>query len=78
MFRTIAHSFMVHVIVLEAYIQTDHSFPVLPIEDLINEDGEPTPLFTLATGKKPPVSNLRMLFSHVLYVKILHTLTKRR
>ena len=39
---TIAHSLMVHAIVLEAYINftlmytTDHIFPVLPIKYLIN------------------------------------------
>ena len=47
-FRTLAHSLMVHARVLEAYIHfplmftTDHIFPVLPIMDLINEDGDPT------------------------------------
>ena len=50
---------MVHAIVLEAYIHfslmytTDHIFPVLPINDLINEDGDPTTSFKLATGMKP-------------------------
>ena len=43
--RTISHSLMVYARVLEAYIHfavmymTDHIFPVLPIKDLINEDG---------------------------------------
>ena len=43
--RTVAHSLMVHVRVSEAYVHfaliytTDHIFPVLPIKDLINEDG---------------------------------------
>ena len=43
--RTVAHSLMVHARVLEAYIHflfmytTDHIFPVLPIKDMINEDG---------------------------------------
>ena len=53
--RTIAHSIMVHARVSEAYIHftlmytTDHIFLVLPIKDLINEDGEPTTPFKLAT-----------------------------
>ena len=65
--RTIAHSLMVHARFLEAYIHfsfmytIDHIFPVLPIKDLINEDVDPTTPFKLATGKKPSVSNLRVL-----------------
>ena len=68
MLRTIAHSMMVHAIVSEAYIHfalmytTDHIFPVLPIKDLINEDGEPNTPFKFATGTKPSVSHLRVLF----------------
>ena len=56
MLRTISHPLIVHARVLEAYIcfafmyTTDHIFPVLPIKDLINEDGDPTILFKLATG----------------------------
>ena len=41
---------------------TDHIFPVLPIKDLINEDGDPTTPFKLVTGMKPSVSHLRVLF----------------
>ena len=41
---------------------TDHIFPVLPIKDLINEDGYPTTQYKLATGNKPSVSHLRVLF----------------
>ena len=41
----------------------DHIFPVLPIKYLIKEDGDPTTPFKLATGKKPSVSHLRVLFS---------------
>ena len=65
---TIAHSLMVHAIVLEACIHfalmytTDHIFPVLPIKDLINEDGDPTTPHKLATSTKPSVSHLRVLF----------------
>ena len=41
---------------------TDHIFLVLPIKDLINEDGDPTTPYKLATGTKPSVSHLRVLF----------------
>ena len=41
---------------------TDHIFPVLPIKDLINEDGDPTTPHKMATGTKPSVSHLRVLF----------------
>ena len=66
--RKIAHSLMVHDIVLEAYIHfeliytTDHIFPVLPIKYLINEDGDPITPHKLATGTKPTVSHLCVLF----------------
>ena len=59
--RKIAHSLMVHAQVLEAYIhftfmyRADHIFPVLPIKDLINKDGDPTMPFKLSTGKKPSI-----------------------
>ena len=59
---------MVHTKFLEAYINfsfmymKDHIFPVLPIKDLIKEDGDPTTPFKLATGTKSSVSHLRMLF----------------
>ena len=66
--RTVAHSLMVHAMVPEVYVHfalihtTDHIFPVLPIKDLINEDVEPTTTHKLATGTKPSVSHLRVLF----------------
>ena len=66
--RIVAHSLMVHARVSEAYVHfvlmyiTDHIFPVLPIKDLINEDGDPTMPRKLATGTKPLVSHLRVLF----------------
>ena len=41
---------------------TDHIFPVLPIKDLINKDSYPTKPFKLATGTKPSVSHLHVLF----------------
>ena len=59
---------MVHARFSEAYIHfafmytTDHIFPVLPIKDLINEDGDPKMPYKLATGTKPSVSHLRVLF----------------
>ena len=59
---------MVHAIVLEDYIHfalmytADHILPVLPIKYLINEDGEPTTPFKLATVMKPSISHLHVLF----------------
>ena len=41
---------------------TDHIFPVIPINDLINKDGDPKTPHKLATGTKPLVSHLRVLF----------------
>ena len=64
----LAHCLMVHARVPEVYAHftlmytTDHIFPVLPIKDLINEDGDPTTPHKLATGTKPSVSHLRVLF----------------
>ena len=40
----------------------DHIFPALPIKHLVNQDGEPTMSQKLATGTKPSVSNLHVLF----------------
>ena len=66
--RTVAHSLMVHDRVPEVYFYftlmytTDHIFPILPIKYLINEDGDPTMPHKLATGTKPSVSHLRVLF----------------
>ena len=67
--RTVAHSLMVYARVPEVYVHfalmytTDHIFPVVPIKGLINEDGDPTIPHKLATGTKPSVSHLRVLFS---------------
>ena len=64
----IAHYVIVNARVLEVYIHfalmytTDHIFPVLPIKDVINKDGNPTTPFKLSKGTKPSVSNLRVLF----------------
>ena len=41
---------------------SDHIFQVLPIKDLINNDGDQTTPFKLATGTKPSVPHLRLLF----------------
>ena len=66
--RTIAHSIMVHAIFPEACIHfalmytEDHILPVIPIKDLINEDGNPTIPYKLATGMKTSISHLRVLF----------------
>ena len=67
-FRTIVHSLMVHDRVSEAYIRFSfmytiyHIFPVIPIKDLMNEDGYPTTSHKLAIGTKFSVSYLRFLF----------------
>ena len=81
--RTIANLLMVHARVLEAYTHfalmytEDHILPVLPIRDLINEEGEPTTAYKLVTGTKPPISHLRF-FLHVLCRNLPHMLGQRR
>ena len=66
--RTVAHSLMVHARVPEVYFHfalmytTDHIFPVLPIKDIINNYGNPTTPHKPATGTKPSVSYLHVLF----------------
>ena len=66
--RTVAHAHMVHARVPEVYVNftlmytTDHIFPILPIKYHINEDGDSTRPHKLATGTKPSVSHLRVLF----------------
>ena len=66
--RTVAHALMVHARVPEVYVHfvllytTDHNIPVLPIKDHINEDGDPKMPHKLATGTKPSVSHLHVLF----------------
>ena len=81
--RTIVHSLMVHMRVLEAYIHfafiytTDHVFPLIPIKYLINEDGDLTTSSKLATGTKTLVSHLRVLFCPcVLQTSTAHVRTK--
>ena len=41
---------------------TDHIFPVIPIKYLIDEDGDSKTPHKLATGTKPSVSHLSVLF----------------
>ena len=59
----VAHSLMVHARVPEVYVHftlmytIDHTFPVLPIKDLINEDGDLTTPHKLETGTKASVSH---------------------
>ena len=66
MLRTVAQALMVHARVPESYVHfalmytTDHIFPVIPIKDLINEDGDTTTPHKLATGTKPSVSHLHV------------------
>ena len=82
--RAISHYLIVHARVSEAYIHfalmytTDNISLVLPINNLINEDGDPTTPFKLATGMKPSVSHLSVIFFRVLYGKLLHMLGQRR
>ena len=78
--RTILHSIMVHAQVLDEYIHfalmytTHNIFPVLSMKNLTNQNGETTMPQKLATGTKHPVSNIHVLFSHVLYNNRIHTL----
>ena len=66
--RTVAHALMVYARFPEVYVHfslmytTDRIFPVLPIKDIINEDGDPTTPKKLATRTKPSASHLRVLF----------------
>ena len=83
MLPTVAHSLMVHARVLEVYVHfelmytADNIFPVLTIRDLINEDGDPTTPHKLATGTKPTISHLRVLFCPCVVRKAMaHVETK--
>ena len=55
---------MEHARFLEAYIHfalmytVNNMFLLLPIKDLIDEDGDPTTPFKLTTGKKPSVLHI--------------------
>ena len=74
---------MVHARVPELYFHftlmytTYHIFPVLPIKYLINEDDNTTTPQKLATGTKPSVSHLNMLFCPcVVHKATAHVETK--
>ena len=56
--------------------KTHHIFTVLPIKYLVNQYGEPTMTHKLTLGTKPSVSNIYVLFFHVLYEKQPHMLTE--
>ena len=66
--RSIAYSLMVHAQVSQAYIHfalmytAYYKLPILPIKDLINKDVKPNTQFKLATGTKPSISYLHVLF----------------
>ena len=81
--HTVLHSLIVHARVPEVYVHfelmftPDHIFLVLPIKDLINEDGDLTTPHKLATGTKPSVSHLRVLFCQcVVHKATAHVDTK--
>ena len=82
--RTIVHALMVHARVTEIYVHfaliytTDHIFPVLPIKDLINEDGDPTNPHKLETGTNLQCHIYVFYFVHVFYGKLRRTLIQRR
>ena len=74
---------MIHARVPEVYVHfvlmytTDHIFLVIPIKYVINEDGNPTTPQKLATGTKPSVSHLRVLFCPcVVHKATAHVETK--
>ena len=74
---------MVHARVSEVYVHfalmytTYHIFPFLAMKYLINEDGNPTIPHKPATGTKPSVSHLRVLFFPCLVRKsTAHVKTK--
>ena len=68
MTRRMLRTLMVHARVPEVYVHfaimytIDHIFPVLTIKDLINEYGDPTTPYKLATGIKPSVFHLCVLY----------------
>ena len=84
MLRTIAHLRMVYARVSEAYIHflfmymMEHIFPIIPIKDLINEDGKPNTPLKLARGTKTSVSHLCVLFCPCVVRKATAHVDKRR
>ena len=73
--RTVAHSLMVHARVPEVYVHfalmymSDHIFLILPINDLINKDGDTTTTHKLATGTEPSVYHLSVVFCPFIVCK---------
>ena len=74
---------MVHAGFPEVYVHfvlmytIDHIFPVLPIKDVLNEDGIPTTPYKLTTCTKPSVSHLCVLFCPCVVRKAMtHVETK--
>ena len=57
---------------------TYHILSVLSAKHLVNQDGEKTRPHKLATGSKPSVSNILVLFCLCVVQKALHMLTQRR
>ena len=68
---------MVHAQVLEAYLHfalvytADHTFPVILMKYLTNEDGKPTALFKLATGTK----TFSIIFTCVVFPCVVQKVT---
>ena len=52
-------------------------FPVLKFKDLINKYGKPATSFKVATGKKPSVSHLRVLFFSCVVPKATANVDKK-
>ena len=75
---------MVHARVFEVYIDfafmytIDHIFTVIPIKDMIKEDGDTTTPFKLTTGTKTSVPNLRVSFFPCVVPKATAHVKKRR
>ena len=70
--RRISHYLILHARFLEVYIHfaliytTDNLFPVLPIKDVINKDGDLTTLFKSEKGIKPQYHIYACYFVRVL------------
>ena len=81
---TVAHSLMVHARVPKLFVYfalmytTDHIFPVLPIKDIINEDGDTTTPPKLTTGTNLQCIIYACFIFRVLYGKLQCTLRQRR
>ena len=87
--RTVANSLIAPARVPEVYVHfalmhtIDNIFLFIPIKYLMNEDGDPTTPHKLATGTKPSVSHLRVLFCPCVVHKAMahveiNTLNMRR